>query len=114
MCVSYVISMCVCIKGRECVRHLVYTVTTQLVWCDNIPHKLVIFCYTISIVSIPFLLHFCNWIALSVYHRIVIVQTMSRLHVWSGGDSAGDTVSMVDGKCAVRRFVLQTQFTIRE
>ena len=59
VCVSYVISMCVCIKGRECVRHLVYTVTTQLVWCDYIPHKLVIFCYTISIVSIPFLLHFC-------------------------------------------------------
>ena len=26
---------------------------------------------------------------------------MSRLHVWSGGDSAGDTVSMVNGKCAV-------------
>ena len=39
---------------------------------------------------------------------------MSRLHVWSGGDSAGDTVSRVDGKCAVRRCVLQTQFTIRE
>ena len=29
------------------------------------------------------------------------MQTMSRLHVWSGGDSAGDTVSMVNGKCAV-------------
>ena len=112
MCVSYVISMCVCIKGRECVRHLVYTVTTQLVWCDNIPHKLVIFCYTISIAL--FITFLCNWIALSVYHRIVIVQTMSRLHVWSGGDSAGDTVSMVNGKCAVRRCVLQTQFTIRE
>ena len=42
------------------------------------------------------------------------MQTMSRLHVWSGGDSAGDTVSRVDGKCAVRRFVWQTQVTIRE